>query len=189
MQKIAIYGKATAGKTTLAEALDDHITDQFVEIARFAGPLKDGLAEMGITKEETPELYRQAAQYIGTEIVRSYDVNWWVNLMAQAIELASVWDDGDDYFIIDDLRFPNELEWCEMNGFLTVKIEVSPITQVDRGMTEERMTHPSETALDHIPDMRWGLIIPEQTTVEGRVELVLAALAEAEEYERTKIYS
>lgn len=187
MQKIAIYGKATAGKTTLAEALYDNAKRS--TLARFAGPLKEGLALMGITKEGTPELYRQAAQYIGTDIVRAHNDNWWVELLDRTYNLIRLTSTDDTRFLIDDVRFENELEWSEMNHFLTVKIDVSPETQKARGMTEERMNHPSETALDHIPDSRWGLIIPEQTTVEERVELVLTALAEAEEYERTKIYS
>lgn len=186
IQKIALHGKMKSGKTTLAEAFQEG-TDPFeVDIASFAGPLKRGLAMMNIHKGHP--LYRQTAQYIGTDIIRDYDPNWWVKLMDMHYQ-ANIVDPFLKTIIIDDLRFPNELEWCEMAGFLTVKLEVSEYTQILRGADPVKLNHESDTALDDLPDGRWDLILPEDTSVEERMAAIYFELAEKDAYAGTAVYS
>src|SRR5262245_46043161 len=110
---IGFRGLAGAGKTTIC----DHITRicasrnahysgaaPFISRRSLAGPLKDGLAMMGITKPECPDLYRRAATYIGTDIVRVHDPDWWVKLFRQRAALET----KDGYTVlVDDIRFPN----------------------------------------------------------------------------------
>lgn len=187
MQKVALHGKISSGKTTLAQAIAEEAGDPYERfVLSFAGPLKQGLATMGIYKGHP--LYREVAQYIGTDIVRVYDPHWWVQLMDTAFNTYV--DNGwTKMVVIDDLRFPNELEWAEMNGFITVKLEASPATQLARGADPSRLNHESDTALDDIPDGRFDLILGEDTSVEERMAAIYAELAEKEAYAATAVYS
>jgi len=78
---ISFCGLAFSGKTTAAKILQQFLASHDIDstILPMAGPLKNGLAIMGITKESHPKIYRDACQYVGTEIVRNYEKNWWVN--------------------------------------------------------------------------------------------------------------
>lgn len=171
--RIAIAGKMKSGKSTLAEALE---VEYSLDRDSFADPIRQALAILGIEKGHP--LYRPGAQYIGTDLVRDYDRTWWVNLLAARHPTQSALDRSG--MLIDDVRFPNELEWAEDSGFLTVKVEVSEATQLARAADPDRLAHASETALDAIPNARWGLVIPEATTVAARVALVGNAWVEKE---------
>lgn len=108
---IAYSGCARVGKTTAAEYTQKYIEKNYssfcVHRMSFAQPLKEGLSTMGIEKGALPELYRDMAQKIGTDMLRKYDNNWWINLMRKNITETR---GGPSVFIIDDARFPNEVE-------------------------------------------------------------------------------
>lgn len=100
----------------LVETLQDLHPELVVEKKSFAGPLKEGLAYMGITKQMTPEAYRKAAQFIGTECARGMDLNHWVNIFRQHLRLEG--DTMADIVVIDDVRFPNEAAICTYLFFI-----------------------------------------------------------------------
>lgn len=136
---IGFYGVAQAGKSTAAHMAAEMLRNKGhkVAIRSFAGPLKEGLAEMGIHKDKTPDLYREAAQYMGTEICRSYDDNWWVNQMKHTVDTM-----GDDTIIlIDDCRFANELDYLKSIDATLVFILAGPRFDEDNLM----YLHASET--------------------------------------------
>lgn len=114
---IGFSGCARVGKTTAAGLLyDDLISDGIrAEQLSFAGPLKDGLATMGVTKERYPKIYRNLAQHIGTNVLRAEDSEWWANVMAARID-----ESDSDVFIIDDVRFPNEINLIQTYGGVNV---------------------------------------------------------------------
>lgn len=115
---LGLAGKAGCGKSTVAQSLVDRGLAQRV---RFAGPLKDGLVAMGLSREqvdgglkETPsdllcgQTPRHAMQTLGTEWGRKLiggDV--WVRLAMHRVDelLAS----GANV-VIDDVRFNNEAQ-------------------------------------------------------------------------------
>ena len=138
----------------------------------FADPIRQALQELGIEKDRDPDLYRSGAQYIGTDLCRAYDPNWWVKQMKRRVNSA-----GGIYqhLIIDDMRFENEHDYCDNAGFLLVRIDVSRETQLTRGAQPDMLDHASETGLDGYPEWMWDLWIPEATTVEERVGLVKTA--------------
>lgn len=120
MKVIGFMGLAQSGKTTGAQTIGELLnqSEEAWVYESFAGPLKQGLEVMGITKAKTPDLYRSAAQYIGTDIVRKQDPNWWCNLYQKTLswyiehEFASL-------VLTDDVRFPNEAQVVnECNGAL-----------------------------------------------------------------------
>lgn len=55
---------------------------------------------------------RDILQFLGTDVIRSFDPNWHVNKIKEIIQKSP------DNFYIDDVRFPNELEFVKsLNGF------------------------------------------------------------------------
>ena len=162
---IALGGKMTSGKTTLTEALMDTLPGPTYHLS-FAAPIREALNIIGVTKQTHPEMYREGAQYIGTDFVRKYDPNWWVNLMEWKIDTLT---EDDPYLIIDDMRFQNEFDLLKRKGFVMVKLVIDEHEQMLRGANMDRLDHPSETGLDGIPDDQWDIIMPQDTSVEQRV--------------------
>jgi len=112
---IGFFGIAKAGKTTAAHTLVDELNRQgrMAYTKSFAGPLKEGLKVMGIYKDIHPDMYRTAAQFMGTEICREYAENWWVDQMRHSIEGLP----DDAIVVVDDCRFINEFDFIrEMGG-------------------------------------------------------------------------
>lgn len=114
---VGISGCARVGKTTAANVMCDKMNAVGIssEIMSFAQPLKQGLETMGVVKEENHDLYRSLAQYIGTDVLRKHDGDWWVNVMARRIQ-----ESDSRIVFIDDVRFPNELRMIETYGGINV---------------------------------------------------------------------
>ena len=88
-----------------------------------------------IEKEMSPikfKTVRQLLQFIGTDLIRKYNVNWHVNKVKAMI-------DKDKNYVIDDIRFPNELNLIMELGGETWFIIRPKIDNVSN--------HESETAL------------------------------------------
>lgn len=165
-RRIALGGKMTSGKTTLTRALMDTGIGPVLHLS-FAEPIRHALRCIGIDKETHPEMYREGAQYIGTDFVRKYDPDWWVNLLGSRVDaLTSPYQ----WIIIDDMRFPNEFDLLKRKGFVMVKLLIDEHEQMLRGANMDRLDHPSETGLDGIPDDQWDIIMPQETSVEQRVQ-------------------
>jgi hypothetical protein len=113
---LGLAGKAGCGKSTVAQELVDR---QLAQRVRFAGPLKDGLVAMGLSREQvdgdlketpTPLLCgrtpRYAMQRLGSDFGRDMiGDDFWVRLAMRRVDelLAS----GVNV-VIDDVRFDNE---------------------------------------------------------------------------------
>lgn len=99
-----------------------------------------------------------------------------MNLLIRNVLLD--FNSGVEVVVVDDLRFKNEYDSLDSLDFeenvvvYLVKIEVDPHTQAIRGAAMDRSDHPSETDLDGLPDEAWSLIIPEDSTVEQRVQWI-----------------
>lgn len=163
-----------SGKSTLAKALWPYKT------LSFAGPIREALKVIGIDKRDYPDLYRKGAQYIGTDLVRAEYPDWWVRQME--IRVDELPDNHN--IVIDDMRFKNEYDWCDKNGFILVRLDVTEETQIARGAEPDRLYHPSETGLDMMPESVWDIWLPEETTIQERVELVMAAVLRADAISR-----
>lgn len=123
---IGFAGRAGAGKTTAAQHLVQH---HGFERVRFAGPLKAMMRALGCTEEEvdgarkeqpcdllggrTP---RQAMQWLGTEWGRDMIAP---DLWTRAWEYAAA---GKSRVVVDDVRFPNEVEAIRQLGGVVVQI-------------------------------------------------------------------
>lgn len=118
---IGLRGLAGSGKTEIAHALDKKLTQRRThfkekpnsEVLSFAGPIRDGLAFMGIKKTTDPVLYRKLAQLIGEE-ARKHDDDHWINLLKNSFAFKRT-----ETVIIDDVRYENEGSICDLLFFLT----------------------------------------------------------------------
>ena len=120
MQLIIIAGQARVGKTTLANIMGPKIFDlDFIpKYMCFAGPLKELAESKGMSKEASPEVYREFCQRIGAE-EREKNPDYWVQRFeAQLLEIIAQEDRdreaGKTYWercvIVDDCRYPNEVQ-------------------------------------------------------------------------------
>ena len=127
---IGLRGVAGAGKTTIQKLLVERIDKAVAESV--AGPLKTGLAIMGVTKQNHPGTYRRMAQLVGATM-REIDENWWSSQ-------ASLWwqqrlRDGW-VFVVDDIRYENERDLCDYVFYIEAGFPA--------GLTGDEAKHESE---------------------------------------------
>jgi hypothetical protein len=114
---VGLRGRAGAGKSTLASYLNEMETD--VVRMSFAGPIRDALRTLGITKQDSPQLYRKLAQTIG-QSARDADQDHWVKLAKQGIERECMSGRHKTPIIVfDDVRYPNEVILCDLVFYIT----------------------------------------------------------------------
>lgn len=109
---VGLRGRAGAGKSTLAGLLNELEHD--VVVMSFAGPIRDALRTIGITKTDTPQLYRKLAQVIG-QSARDADADHWVKLARQRIDRECMSGQRKSPIIVfDDVRYSNEVMLCDL---------------------------------------------------------------------------
>ena len=141
-----------------AVAAQAAVADQFDLPVEAAGRLVDLIRDQAVANpdlrstDRTPEM-RAALQYIGTDVRRQQDPDWWVNIsLRSALDVLA---EGRSVFFTDT-RFPNEAEAVRDIGFTVVRLDITDETQRTRladrdGLAPDpaAVNHPSETALDN----------------------------------------
>ena len=147
MKTILISGKAGHGKDTVAQLMKEELEKQGekVLIIKFGDPVKWFAREYYNWNGEKDEAGRSLLQYIGTEMMRTYDNHYWGNIIAKFIAA------NHDFTValIPDWRFNSE-EYCinmEMGNYYTLRVERPGYRNPN--MTEQQLKHVSETELDH----------------------------------------
>lgn len=181
---IGLTGAAGSGKTTVAR----HIVETMGGERRpFAGPLKQMLQTFledqgagmamairmvsGDLKEEPTDYLggrtpRQAMQTLGTEWGRGLSPTLWVDAWRHGIERASLQASVDGVpalIVVDDVRFPNEVEAIRQLGGLIIRID-----RPGSGLEGAAGRHASETEDLGEPDM----FIKNTGTIDQLHELV-----------------
>jgi hypothetical protein len=111
-----------------------------------------------------PPAVRTLLQHLGTEGWRAqYGDDVWVRGL-DAVARTLVDAHGVARFVIADARFPNELDAVERLGGSLVRVS-APARVATNGMSAEARLHPSETALDHIPDSRFDFVVQNDPDV------------------------
>jgi len=145
MRIILISGKAEHGKTTTAELLRTRLEALGLRVLKMAygDYVKFTAKQVAGWDGVKDEKGRGILQWWATDHVRAIDATFWTDAV---VRLASVVKDLYDYIIIDDLRFPNEIEcWGEAD---VVTVRVTRIGHKSK-LTKKQLRHISETALDH----------------------------------------
>jgi len=149
---VALSGAAGSGKTTAADYLIEHYGyTRF----KFAGPLKDMLYAVGLSHNDIEGTAKQipsdvlcgrtpryVMQTLGTEWGRDLiGADLWVNIWQRRVTAFAAENPGAK-FIVDDLRFPNELEAVKQLGGTRIILHRPTVT----GIAGQ---HVSESALPH----------------------------------------
>ena len=146
MKIITVSGKARHGKDFTANVIADILqgAGHKVLVTHYADLLKFICRSMFGWNGEKDEEGRHILQYVGTDVVRKQNPNFWVDYMISVLKL---FENEWEYVIIPDTRFPNEIDrLCEnFSNVYSIKV-IRP--DFDNGLTEEAQAHPSEHALD-----------------------------------------
>ncbi len=160
MKVVGFSGLAGSGKTTAAEALLGQAVDQRLSAVKmsFASALRMicTIAYPWVPREyfygnkaqkETqipgmPEgiTGRKILQLIGTEAFRGIYDQTWVRLIEHQIEEARA-QGNTDLIVIDDVRFPNELEMLKRIGAVTLRCNREQIPGTVAGVIHESERH------------------------------------------------
>ena len=153
MKVVTISGKAQHGKDSAASILKGIAKDngERVLVTHYADLLKYVCRTFFDFNGEKDEKGRTLLQYVGTDVVRTQNPNFWVGFITQILKMFG---DNWDLVIIPDTRFPNEITALRDAGFDVAYVRVER-PNFDSPLTAEQRKHPSETALDDTkPDYR-----------------------------------
>lgn len=153
MKVICISGYAQHGKDTTASFLREKLESEGyrVLVAHYGDLLKYICKSFFDWNGEKDEYGRTLLQYVGTDVIRKQEPDFWVGFIARILEF---FQDEWDYVLLPDCRFPNELNFLREEGF-----DVTHLRVVREGggfsspLTPEQQKHQSETAMDGVtPD-------------------------------------
>ena len=171
MRVVCISGKAGSGKDEVAHAMKETFEGygENVLIVHFADLLKFICEKFFDWDGKKDEAGRTLLQYVGTNKIRSKSPDFWVDFIANMLEMF----DGEwDYVLIPDCRFPNEFEVLAFYGFDVTLVRVNRPAYMSC-LTDFQQEHPSETALDDYP---WDWVIKNDGTIEDlRAEAISLA--------------
>lgn len=148
MKVILISGKARHGKDTTANILKSELEadGHSVLIVHYADLVKYVCKAFFNWDGNKDKAGRTLLQYVGTDIVRTKDENYWVRFVG---EMLTFFNDKWDYVLIPDCRFPNEVDYLKDMGFDAVHMRVVR-ENFKSPLTLEQQMHSSETALDNV---------------------------------------
>ena len=118
--KIAISGKMCSGKSTISKIIQEY--DNRYEIFSFGKKIKilaNELFGMDVNVKNRSLLIEIASK------MREIDINVWANYIINQTK-------DKEYCIIDDLRFQNELELLEQNGWKIIQLNINEDLQLER---------------------------------------------------------
>lgn len=159
MDIILLTGTAECGKTTIANSIKKKLLIDHpklrIAVASYANYVKSSASMLFGWDGKKDEKGRNLLQKWGTDIVRNQDPNFWTNSLIQLVCMAQ---SELDIVIIDDARFPNEIDLWKLMAKNNSDINVHTVkilrlnedgTMYENSLTPEQRLHPSETSLDH----------------------------------------
>ena len=146
MKVICISAKAQHGKDTVANFMKECLESKGkrVLVTHYADLLKYICKTFFNWDGQKDEQGRTLLQYVGTDVIRVKEPDYWVGFVA---DMLCFFEDQWDYVLIPDTRFPNEIDYLKNAGFDVLYIRVIR-ENFESSLTEEQQMHPSETALD-----------------------------------------
>ena len=169
--KVGLAGKMGAGKTTIANLLNER--EGFVKLS-LAEPIKR-IAEVFFGMKKGDPGYRELMQKIGTDWFRSVDEDVWVRHLFRSIADLEIMD-PETNIVVDDVRFPNEAEAMLKNGWTVVYLDCPAHVRKQRlkmrdGFVEEdTFKHASETVVDKIKMIDGVKVVSALKDIEGVYE-------------------
>src|SRR5690606_34022195 len=149
MLKIALTGKLRSGKSAVAERL--FYEHGFEWPISFGGKLKyyaDRIFDVSEGDRKPRAIYQQFGQ-----LCRTIDEDVWIKhaefSVQQALDSRSTRG-----IVIDDMRQPNEYEWCRENGFVIVRVTAPEDVRLERArqagdiFDADDLAHETESYVD-----------------------------------------
>jgi len=171
MVKIALCGKMASGKTTLAEKFIE--TYDYFGLFSLAGAVKRFARFVYNIPEGEKD--RVAFQKIGDGARKEMYENIWIdtllNQIAQHDEINKLENGNEGFvenFVIDDVRYLNEVEHLKKEGWITIKLDISDDLQIQRlkktypdnwEIHVAARNHASEAEVDLIPSDLFDLVV------------------------------
>ncbi len=153
MVKIAICGKMASGKTTLA----NHLVDNYdFHKYSLAGPVKDFARFLFDIPTELKD--RILFQKVGDGARNHLYDEVWLDTMLSQVEQYEA-DFGPVDFVVDDVRYLNEVYYLASRGWKIIKLEIDEDLQIKRLKREYPIDwkthvgarhHPSEMEIDKV---------------------------------------
>jgi len=140
-QRVALFGPAGAGKTTLARNLADFkggVTLSFADALRAEYSKAKRVPMQELTTIPNKYTHRSGLQRLGDQR-RAIDPYYWINKLEKEIERQVSF--GRRVFFVDDVRYRNEYDMLKDLGFTMVLVEGNPNKTV---LTPEQAAHSSE---------------------------------------------
>lgn len=152
MRIILISGTAGSGKDTVGEILRDAYEGDGYRVltTHFADLVKYVSANFCGWNGVKDIAGRSILQKVGTDIVRKWNEDYWVDFL---IDMLGLFGGQYDYVLIPDARFPNEVSKIKEKWPNTIHLRVERHNYKTH-LTEEQQHHASETALETVmPDV------------------------------------
>ena len=146
MKIVCISGKAGCGKDTFAQALAKELRAKGfkVFITHYADLVKFICTNYFGWDGEKDIQGRHLLQYVGTDVVRESNPDYWVNFI---ISMLRFFPDIADFVIIPDARFVNEIERLKEEEFDAISVRIE--REFKSVLSNEQLAHISETELDN----------------------------------------
>jgi hypothetical protein len=159
MKLINLSGHAECGKTTVAKMLKEELQagGKKVLLMSYAGYLKYICQAYFGWDGKKDETGRKLLQYVGTDLVRKRDPDFWVKTI---VDFVKVFGRDFDFIIMDDCRFVNEVEYPIIHFVDACSVRINRPEHVN-SLTEQQRLHPSEIALDDYNKFDYSIINPE----------------------------
>jgi len=154
MQVFLLSGKSGAGKDTLANIMRDKleavgcktITLHFADLVKFY------CEKYWNWDGQKNEEGRALLQKVGTEIMRTFDKDYWTRIIGEFLAALNLYEDFDCAFV-PDARFPNEIEVVQDYNPQAITIRIERYNQygspyINPVFTTEQLQHASEISLD-----------------------------------------
>lgn len=177
---ICISGKAQHGKTTTANLMKSYLETkgEQVLVASYAGLVKYVCKTFFGWDGKKDDSGRSLLQYVGTDVVRKKNPDFWVNFL---MDIVGFFEKEWDYVIIDDCRFPNEIDEWNFADYDTCHIRVRR-DGFESPLDDKAKAHESEHALDDVmPDFEIdnsSSMTQLKETVEGVVKWLTGEMTE-----------
>tara|TARA_B110000008_G_C16854582_1_gene518199 strand:- start:105 stop:743 length:639 start_codon:yes stop_codon:yes gene_type:complete len=169
--KIALAGKIACGKSTLAASIAEKIGGRRIGFADKVREVIEDLYGPGHHKD------RRLLTGVGMGL-RTVDPDTWLNVVLNRTTQSR------ENWVLDDLRFPNELHALKKNEWTIFRIDIGDALQESRikscygDKATEHATytrHISETSLDDTPDDTFDYIISVRNNTDTNMEVYITS--------------
>lgn len=143
---ILLSGKAGSGKSTVTELMSKFLrsSSKEVSLGAFAAPIKEVAIRYFCWNGVKDEAGRKLLQDIG-DAGRNYDIDCWVKQFYRSQELKDLEFPKSRFVLVQDWRYPNELEYLLKHNIpvITIRVEGRAYELAETGKHSSENSLPS----------------------------------------------